>query len=132
MPRGGYHAHAERWGRKSVWQNDSDTKTIRVPEKLAEQILDYAHKSDKSELIDYETKALDETNQLKIELEQLRSLAERLAQELAACIASLSQQPDLEAAHDHYLASLRLGKQAPEYKRTKTALDRFIAFVRSE
>lgn len=34
---------------------------------------------------------------------------------------------DLETARDRYLASLRVGKQAPEYKRTKTVLDRFIA-----
>lgn len=62
MPRGGYHPNAERWGRKSAWLNASDTKTIRVPEELAEQILDYAHKLDKGEVIDYETKVKRETN----------------------------------------------------------------------
>ena len=124
MPRGGYHPNAERWGRKSAWQNDSDTKTIRVPESLAEQILDYAHKLDNGEAIDYETKANNEAIQLRIELEQMR-------QELAICKASQSKQPDLESSRDHYLVSLRLGKQAPEYKRVKKILDSFVAFVQS-
>jgi uncharacterized protein (DUF3084 family) len=95
MPRGGYHPNAERWGRKSAWLNASDTKTIRVPEELAEQILDYAHKLDKGEVIDYETKVKRQTNQLKIELEQMRQERERLVQELAACQAS---QPQLDLA----------------------------------
>lgn len=49
---------------------------------------------------------------------------------------SLRQQPqtlpDLEAVRDRLLAGLRVGKQSPEYKRTKTAIDRFIAEVRSQ
>jgi hypothetical protein len=91
MARGGYHPHAERWGRKSAWKNDSVTKTIRVPEKLAEQILDYAHKLDRGEVIGCETKALESTNQLEAQLEQLRSERDRLTQELIACIANQLQ-----------------------------------------
>lgn len=124
MPRGGYHPNAERWGRKSAWKNASDTKTIRVPEELAEQILNYAHKLDENEAIDYDTKA-------KNEFEWLRQERDRLAGELAACQASRSQQPDLESSRDRFLASLPVGKQAPEYKRTKKAIDSFIAFVQS-
>jgi hypothetical protein len=33
---------------------------------------------------------------------------------------------DYEAVRDRYLASLRLGKQAPEYKRAKQHIDAFI------
>lgn len=131
MPRGGYYPNAERWGRKSAWRNDSVTKTIRVPEKLAEQVLDYAHKLDDGGITDYETKAKNEVEQLKIELEQVRQERNRLAAELAANQASQSQQPDLEAIRDRVLAGLKLGKQAPEYKRTKKAIDSFIAFVQS-
>lgn len=129
MPRGGYHPNAERWGRKSAWLNASDTKTIRVPEELAEQILDYAHKLDKGEPIDYETKAKKETNQLKIELEQMRQERDRLAQELATCRAS-QPQPDLEAIRLSALAELKLGRQAPGYKAAAKALTRFIALLR--
>lgn len=63
--------------------------------------------------------------------EQLRQEREIFRQELAATQASQLLQPDLEELRDRYLTSLRLGKQAPEYKRTRKALDGFIAFVQS-
>jgi predicted RNase H-like nuclease (RuvC/YqgF family) len=125
MPRGGYHPSAERWGRKPAWKNASDTKTIRVPEELAEQILNYAHKLDEGDVIDYDTKT-------KSEVKQLRQENDRLRQELAACQqASQIFQPDLEELRDRYLTSLRLGKQAPEYKRTSKVLEKFIDFIQS-
>ena len=79
MPRGGYHPNAERWGRKSAWQNESPTKTIRVPEALIERILDYAHKLDIGEFIDYDTKAKESNLNSKsthkpIEQEQTQSI----------------------------------------------------------
>lgn len=70
-------------------------------------------------------------NDLKNELEQMRQERDRLASDLAECRASQPEQPDLESSRDSYLASLRLGKQAPEYKRVKKALDGFIAFTQS-
>lgn len=39
--------------------------------------------------------------------------------------------PDLEAVSERILLGLRVGKQSPEYKRTKAVLERFIAEVRS-
>ncbi len=39
------------------------------------------------------------------------------------------QLPDLSAARDRYLSKLKVGKQAPEYKRTKAVIDRFISEV---
>jgi len=131
MARGGYHPNAERWGRKSAWLNDSDTKTIRVPEALAEQILDLAHKLDEGKLIDYETKAKEDVRQLKIKAEQTQQECDRLRQELTACQASQPHLPDLEAASDRYLASLKLGKQAPDYKKLKKALNGFVNLLRS-
>jgi hypothetical protein len=54
----------------------------------------------------------------------LREKAESLKQQ--------SQQlPDLEVVRDRILSGVKLGKQAPEYKRLKAAIDRFIAEVRS-
>lgn len=67
----------------------------------------------------------------KVELEQMQQERDRLASELVDCRASQPSQPDLESSRDRYLASLRLGKQAPEYKRTKKVIDSFIAFVQS-
>ncbi len=53
--------------------------------------------------------------------------------EEAASLRQESQQlPDLSAIRDRILSELRVGKQAPEYKRTKTTLDRFIAELRLE
>ena len=124
MPRGGYHPNAERWGRKSAWKNASDTKTIRVPGELAEQILDYAHKLDEKEVIDYDTKA-------KGEIEQLRRERDYFALELAECRASQPQQPDYEAIRDRVLAGLKLGKQAPGYKSAKKVLDDFISRLKA-
>jgi hypothetical protein len=38
--------------------------------------------------------------------------------------------PDLDAVSERILSGLRVGKQAPEYKRTLAVIDRFIALVR--
>ncbi len=37
---------------------------------------------------------------------------------------------DLEAVRERILSGLRVGKQSPEYKRTKAVIDRFIAELR--
>ncbi len=51
MPRGGKRKGA---GRKADWKHGK-TKTIRVPEVLAEEILEYAHKLDVGDITDYDT-----------------------------------------------------------------------------
>ncbi len=69
---------------------------------------------------------------LKAEVEQLQQENAVLSEKNASLLEQLEQPQqslDLEGKRDIFLASLRLGKQAPEYKRTKTALDRFIAFI---
>jgi hypothetical protein len=65
--RGGYRANA---GRKSGWST-TETKTIRVPESLAEQILEVAHRLDSGESLESETKS-------NIDLEQLESIKQDL------------------------------------------------------
>jgi len=49
MARGGYRENA---GRKSEWASSSQTQPIRVPEWMAEKVLEYARKLDNGEIID--------------------------------------------------------------------------------
>ena len=53
MPRGGRRKGA---GGRSKWKHGK-TKTIRVPEVLADKILDYAHKLDIGATIEHETES---------------------------------------------------------------------------
>jgi hypothetical protein len=53
MPRGGARAGA---GGRFKWKHGK-TKTIRVPEILAEQILDYAQNLDDEAIIEHETQS---------------------------------------------------------------------------
>lgn len=65
--RGGYRANA---GRKSGWST-AETKTIRVPEALAEQILEVAHRLDSGESLGFDTKP-------NIDLERLEVIKQEL------------------------------------------------------
>ncbi len=38
--------------------------------------------------------------------------------------------PDLALVRERILSGLKVGKQSPEYKRTKAAIDRFISELR--
>jgi len=56
-------------------------------------------------------------------------------QRLRASGESLRQQQqmlELEGVRDRILSGLKMGKQSPEYKRTKAAIDRFISELRSQ
>lgn len=58
MPRGG---HRERAGRKSTWKSGcsfGETKLIRVPQRIAGELLVIAHKLDAGESLDLVTKQL--------------------------------------------------------------------------
>lgn len=58
MPRGG---HREKAGRKSTWKSGcryEDTKLIRVPTSISDELLKIAHKLDAGESLDSETKQL--------------------------------------------------------------------------
>ncbi len=54
---------------------------------------------------------------------------QRLRAENAELRQQKEQLPDLEAVRDRILSGLQVGKQAPEYKRTKSVIDKFIANV---
>jgi hypothetical protein len=66
------------------------------------------------------------------ELEQQRKLIAALEEKLEQCeqkVQQSQQQPNLEVIRERILSGLRVGKQAPEYKRTKSVIDKFIAQV---
>ncbi len=55
MPRGGFR---EKAGRKSTWKSGcsfAQTKLIRVPAKIADQVLEFAHNLDSGSILDSET-----------------------------------------------------------------------------
>jgi hypothetical protein len=49
MPRGG---HRDNAGRKSEWASSSQTRPIRVPDWMADKVLEFARKLDNEEIID--------------------------------------------------------------------------------
>ena len=80
---------------------------------------------------------------LENEAERLRSQVAKLEADKLALVEKLDQceqqqeqqvnwQPDLEQQQESFLASLRLGKQAPDYKQAKRWSSRFTAFIQSK
>lgn len=63
------------------------------------------------------------------QLRQLEQERDHLQSQLEQSTSQSTEQPNKEQECASFLASLRLGKQAPEYKRTKSILDRFITFT---
>lgn len=53
MAKGGYR---EGSGRKPTWKTPGKTQTVRVPQSLADRLLDLAHLLDEGEQIDIVTK----------------------------------------------------------------------------
>ena len=129
MPKGGIRPRSSDGSLAHLLQpkwKQGKTRTIRVPKVLAEQLLEIAHHLDAGGKIDLtqDNKAAQTSN--SIELTQDNNTASHpypddLTQDL---------QLNLEVERDRFLASLKVGRQAPEYKRTKALLDRFIAFCR--
>lgn len=80
---------------------------------------------------------------LKAEAEQLRAQLVALEQEKAKLVYELAESerqkdvnqsyvlPDYEAARSSALAKLKLGKQSPDYKRSKKAMDLMIAELKA-
>lgn len=70
MPRGG---HREKSGRKSTWKSGcsfGETKLIRVPRAIADQLLEIAHNLDAGESLDLVTEK--EVERLKLIVSQWR------------------------------------------------------------
>ena len=64
MGRGGSRKGA---GRKSGWNSDSRTRTIRVPEAISERLLEIAHWIDDGNVIDFVSKSKPVISSSKIE-----------------------------------------------------------------
>ena len=129
MPKGGIRPRRGDGSLAHLLQpkwNLGRTRTIRVPHVLGEQLLEIAHHLDAGGKIDLtqDNKASAPSN--SIDLTQDNTTAHHpYPDDLTP-----DRQLNLEVECDRFLASLKLGKQAPEYKRTKAVLDRFLAFCR--
>lgn len=146
--QGSWGGAREGAGAKSKWQSGGGTKLVRIPVAIESQVLEAARVIDagvdlvaanlyqenvtQSRHNENVTQSSQRIQELENQLEQLQQERDRLQQDLIACQIAQCQQLDLESDRDRFLASLRLGKQAPDYKRAKTVLDRFIAFIQSE
>lgn len=74
MPRGGARKGA---GKKSTWKSGckfSETKLIRVPERLADQLLEIAHKLDEGLDIEIVTKSIKANNE-KVTVSEIQQLS---------------------------------------------------------
>lgn len=135
-------------GAKSKWQSEGGTKLVRIPVAIESQVLEAARVIDagvrlisadlaqetvtKSSYDEIVTQSNHRIQNLERQLDQVQQERDRLQLMLTASQSHQQcQQPDLESNRDRYLQSLRLGKQAPEYKRVKKILDSFVAFVQS-
>lgn len=84
MSKGGYFPNAERWGRKSGW-NDPVTKVIRVPESIADRVIDIAHKLDRGIVLDSVTETKNQ------EIDSVTEAKDKQIAELAQIRDNLEQ-----------------------------------------
>lgn len=144
----------EKAGRKSSWVSgcrQEETKLIRVPEKLAKELNEIAHKLDAGEIIDLDTKSIREENEslrqeidlLKQQLSQSSDEIKRLRAEKESHSGQLelfSMNPAsvlptkevLGKIRDRCLKLLSVGKQSKQYIQAKYAFDEFINILLSE
>lgn len=71
-----------------------------------------------------------QNGELHLEVAELKEQL-KAVDKLNSTKGNTSELSNLESILDRFLASLRLGKQSPEYKRIKKAIDQFIAFAQS-
>ncbi len=129
MPKGGIRPRSSDGSLAHLLQpkwKSGQTRTIRVPKVLADQLLEIAHHLDDGGEIDLTQDNKASETSPSIDLTHDKTTAHHpspddLTQDL---------QLDLEVERERFLASLKLGRQAPEYKRTKAVIDRFITFCR--
>ena len=72
---------------------------------------------------------LHKVSHLEAQLEAARSQLDAMTARAMAREQQLREIPDFDALRTRVLGNLKLGKQAPEYKRIKAALDKFIALL---
>ncbi|HEY9873598.1 MAG TPA: hypothetical protein V6D12_09175 [Candidatus Obscuribacterales bacterium] len=143
----------EKAGRKSSWVSgcrQEETKLIRVPEKLAEQLNKIAHRLDAGEIIDLDTKSIQEENEslkqavglLKQQLSQSSDEIKRLKAEKESHFGqlelfSMTPAPTLPTKEvlikirDRCLERLPTGKQSAQYAQVRKIFNEFIKIVLS-
>lgn len=144
----------ERAGRKSSWASgcrQEETKLMRVPGKLVEQLNEIAHRLDAGEIIDLDTKSIQEENEtLKQEINLLKQQLSQSSDEIKRLKAekesgsgqlelfnmnptpALPSKEVLGKIRDRCLKMLSVGKQSKQYAQTKHAFDEFISILLSE
>jgi HAMP domain-containing protein len=123
---------------------------IRVPENLAKQLNEIAHRLDAGEVIDLDTKPIREENErLKREVGLLNQQLTQSSEEINRLKTEKNSQPSqlelfsisptpalppkevLVKIRDRCLRLLSTGKQSKQYTQTKYAFDEFIAILLS-
>lgn len=105
MPRGG---HREKSGRKSTWKSGCkfvDTKLIRVPASLAEQLLEIAHRLDAESVVKNDESVEFETGQLTLLPGKAEKLSPMSGPQLIKRLG-LSSTGTLGKAKKRYLSNL--------------------------
>jgi DNA mismatch repair ATPase MutS len=143
----------EKAGRKSSWVSgcrQEETKLIRIPEKLAKQLNEIAHRLDAGEIIDLVSKSIREENEdlkrevglLKHQLTQSSEEIKQLKTEKNSHSAQLelftiSPTPALPTKEallkirDRCLKRLSAGKQSKQYAHVREIFNEFIETVLS-
>lgn len=100
--------------------------------KLVDNLkLDIASLESERNTLNHEIDQLHAQNgELHLEVAELKEQL-KAVDKLNSTKSNTSELADLESDRDRFFASLRLGKQSPEYKRIKKAVDQFIVFVQS-
>jgi gamma-glutamylcysteine synthetase len=138
----------EKAGRKSSWVSgcrQEETKLIRVPEKLAKQLNEIAHRLDAGEVIDLDTKSIREENvHLKREVALLKQQLIQSSEEINRLKTEKNSQPsqlelfsisptpalptkeELVKIRDRCLKKLPVGKQSKQYNQFRQILNEFM------
>lgn len=118
-------------------QNENVTESKGKVQQLEKEIQRLRQECDRlKEQNQYLEKSNNEYIRQKVDWYECLRERLKLEEQVTCLLAEVEQlrcqsqdSVDYATLRDHYLASLRLGKQSPEYKRTKKALDGFIAFI---
>ena len=131
MNRGGKREGA---GRKATWASEcsrSETKPIRVPKVLAEEVLGIAHRLDAGEKIVFETDTQSIVLERKRLQEQIKSLQKQLEEKNFEKVAQSKEKnkKDIEALKKKALSILNVGSQSSTYKNAKKVLNTFVKLL---
>lgn len=135
-------------GRKSSWASgcrQEETKLIRVPKKLVNELDQIAHRLDAGEIIDLDTKSIREENEaLKKQVDLLKQQFSRSSDEIKRLkrekeagssqleLFTINSEPALPTKEtlaklrDRCLKKLSVGKQSKQYSQVRDIFNEFI------